>query len=203
MKLNSSMELLISILISFTFATAAIGQANSGFTNKAEAKNQMVNGVKEGKWMENAPFFADFYLLTIYKAGKPFGIQREYYPSGKLYIQSTYRKGKKNGLEKRYNESGQLEVVSIYVDDKKNGIEKVYFASADQHAISYINGKKTEWHMPDSLNGKLFSETPYVNGIINGLEKEYDYHGKIEFETTYTNGKRGPTKCVNNPIQNK
>jgi len=43
------------LILFFCFALAAIGQSDypdSGFTNKLEAKNQLVNGLKEGKWVE-------------------------------------------------------------------------------------------------------------------------------------------------------
>jgi len=59
--------------------------AQSGFTDKAEAKNELIAGVKEGKWVEyfdnswkavSDTAVADNYLLTEYRAGKPFGIDK-------------------------------------------------------------------------------------------------------------------------------
>ncbi len=58
---------------------------------KAEAKNVLLDSVKEGKWFEhidtngnitsnpNAPF----YSLTFYRHSKPSGMERTYYKDGK------------------------------------------------------------------------------------------------------------------------
>jgi antitoxin component YwqK of YwqJK toxin-antitoxin module len=91
------------VLLSFSLAAGAVGQIipSMGFTNKEEAKNLRVNGKKEGKWVEyfdlkkgveietknkNAPI----YRLTVYKAGKPNGIVREYYRNGELCNETLY-----------------------------------------------------------------------------------------------------------------
>ena len=75
------------LIISLSFSLIAFGQADSlGFINKAEAKNLMVNGLKEGKWVEYLDFKgrttsdtnAPDYMLTIYKKGVPIGIVRWY-----------------------------------------------------------------------------------------------------------------------------
>jgi outer membrane protein OmpA-like peptidoglycan-associated protein len=75
---------------------------DSGFTNKTEAKNKLVNGMKEGRWVE---YFhhdveysgaatetdkATFYLLTFYKHGNPSGIQRKYDMGGMLMLETPY-----------------------------------------------------------------------------------------------------------------
>jgi antitoxin component YwqK of YwqJK toxin-antitoxin module len=80
---------------------------DSGFTNKAEAKNQMVKGKKEGKWVEydSDSHSIDFggynrrlkdtgrnslyYRLIIYKTGVPYGIVRDYLKNGRLYLEET------------------------------------------------------------------------------------------------------------------
>lgn len=194
MKLNNRVKLFLILILLVSFMLPAIGQMDSGFTNKAEAKNQVVNGVKEGKWVENSPIYVGYYTLTIYKAGKPLGIVRQYYPDGKLYLQSIYHNGKKNGLEKTYNESGQLEVETLFVNDLRNGIEKCYFASANYKATVYIDGRTEEMGPQDSLDGKLIIETPWVNGKINGVQKQYYSNGKVQFETPYANNIPGPTR---------
>ncbi|MGP8215607.1 MAG: hypothetical protein ACLQQ4_08600 [Bacteroidia bacterium] len=105
------MKLFLIIILSFSFTLTSIGQQNpldSGFTNKAEAKNLVINGKKEGKWLEyikriqldnidvtNDTNLAGHYKLTIYRAGKPFGIMRQYYMSGKLMSETKYTNEKK------------------------------------------------------------------------------------------------------------
>jgi antitoxin component YwqK of YwqJK toxin-antitoxin module len=90
---------------------------DSGFTNKAEAKNLMVNGLKEGKWVEyldsakveiegillmtptndtNAPY----YSLSVYKKGNLYGIAREYYKGGSLKGAFHFTNGNANGINR-------------------------------------------------------------------------------------------------------
>ena len=50
------------------------------------------------------------------------------------------------------------------------------------------------WGQTDSIHktyyesGKLSSETPYINGKINGVAKTYYENGKLQIETPYANG---------------
>lgn len=103
--------------------------SDSGFTNKAEAKNLTINGKKEGKWCQYSQVFTDccigkwdttwssFYTLTIYKHDKPIGIEREYIKDGVIYREITYdMNGNENGIEKEYYENGKLGNEALYKD---------------------------------------------------------------------------------------
>src|ERR1700722_3092696 len=174
--------LLIIVLSVFTFT--AFGQNDSlGFTNKAEAKNLMVNGLKEGKWLEyinrcDTGIFivpeinAKYYRLTIYKASKLDGVVREYYTKGGiLKIESPYREGVENGVEKWYDKNGKIYIEAPYIEGLQSGIEKFY-----------------------NTNGVVVEETPFVNGMRNGIERLYYANGAIEIETPYTNDTVGLVK---------
>src|SRR5665213_1795900 len=156
--------LILILFISLTFS--AFGQqpeySDSGFTNKAEAKNLIVNGLKEGKWIEwilqnidniritsdsTYAYEASYYRLILYKKDKPTGIVRWYYMNGNLFSETPFTNGKENGLERQYYRSGELEHETKYANGKEVGIEKSYYAS-----------------------GKINDETPYIKGKINGIE---------------------------------
>ena len=62
MKSKPTSILLIAISCFILFAC----QQEQGFTNKAEAKNLMVNGLKEGKWMEYFNDIGKVATDTIY-----------------------------------------------------------------------------------------------------------------------------------------
>jgi len=147
---------------------------DSGFTNKAEAKNLTVNGLKEGKWLEYVkcvllyPNESDIthdtnlacsYRLVFYKSGKPCGIIRTYYMNGKLLDEKTFTKGKVNGIERGYYINGVLQSETPYNMGIENGIRKTYYE-----------------------NGKIESETPFTHGHINGIDKEYYENGNLEYE---------------------
>ena len=150
--------LTVILFISFTITVFGQNQPDSlGFTNKAAAKNLTINGVKEGKWCENIFDIEDittdthspYYMLTVYKAGKPNGIRRIYYRRGQqLYIETPYINGRKNGVEKSYYSKTKVEKETPWINDTINGIVKVYYRK-----------------------GGLSSETIYVKGKIISSKK--------------------------------
>src|ERR1700720_4657367 len=87
----SNRALFLILFLSLTLTAFGQNLPDSGFTNKAEAKNLMVNGLKEGKWIEymdsNWLPTVDtvYYLLVLYKQNYAFGLVHGYYRSGELY----------------------------------------------------------------------------------------------------------------------
>ena len=179
-------------------------RAQEGFTNKAEAKNELKDGAKEGKWIEytgggtstlkSDSEGASTYVLTVYKAGKPFGLVREYNISGELYSETPYTNGKINGVVKTYHESG-AHLETSYKDGLQNGMEKLYDESGKLSSETpYKDGNKNGVGKTYYESGKLESETPFTKGLPNGVEKTYYETGKLKSETTFTNGAEGITK---------
>ena len=178
------MKAFFILIISLSFSLIAFGQADSlarpdarlnksfgqdsvgrGFTNKAEAKNLTVNGLKEGKWVED--YYegdegtndkkAPYYLLTIYRNGKPNGIRRVYWKKGSLLEEEKYANGVRNGVRKIYYENGKIDEETPFVNDTIKGVFKKHY-----------------------MSGKLESETYYTNGYIVGGGKSYYESGKIQ-----------------------
>lgn len=225
-----------AILVVFYFCLflPALAQDSLGFSNKKEAKNLVANGVKEGKWIEYIGKWglvlagtsketisqALGYRLTIYKAGKPFQIAREYDNKGKLNVTTPYDSiGRKDGIEKRFYEDGELfsempysndtavgisktyrdkggiSTESPYVKGRLNGIEKQYYESGKlKSEIPFVDGLKNGVEKEYFENGVLSLEIPYTDNSKNGIEKEYTKSGKLKRETTYTINEMGATK---------
>jgi hypothetical protein len=134
--------------------------AQTGFTNKTEARNVIDNSMKQGKWVEyideNEDISDDtttYYRLTIYKNDVPQGVVREYYHSGKLRNETPYTDGHIDGVVKSYFENGTLSLMTPYVYGKKEGIERIYYES-----------------------GKIQSETKYDSGLPE-YQKKYNEDG--------------------------
>jgi|GEM_PF-5335190 len=90
---------------------------DSGFTNKAEAKNLRINGLKEGKWIKyddttrigsHSDTNAQFYSLTVYKTGFMYGVIRSYFKSGNLRFIGTCVDGRPKGVLTWYYENGKV-----------------------------------------------------------------------------------------------
>lgn len=155
---NIVVIMLVLVLNCITITT----QAQNGFTHKAEAKNAMKKGLREGKWLEyidsngvitTAIDEAYYYMLSVYKGGDLAEIVRVFFMNGVLEGEVPYSDGKANGLEKVYYENGTIKEESPYRNDQINGVQKCYYTT-----------------------GKLKSETIYSNGIA-GKTKTYDENG--------------------------
>ncbi len=166
------------LILSLFFSLAAFGQQpeypDSGFTNKAEAKNLIVNGQKEGKWViyygnlnlrlvsgdKVVKRHTRHYELVVYKHDKLYGVTQRY-DNGKLSWRKTYKNGKVNGIIIKYNEDGSKWQEATYINDTLLGPEKEY------------------------RNGKIYIENWYTNHIIDSEENFYD-NGLLSVRRVFT-----------------
>lgn len=193
------MRIVIVSIFFVLYAISSVAQTravNNGFADTAEAKNQIVNGLKEGKWVEittipppkpytgrdagmmhynNKP--VHIYKLIVYHLGIPVGMAR-LYKNGILMSDENYSKGKLNGLARNYYPDGAIEMESNYKDSLLNGISRKYY--------DIINNKQNGTDK-DLSHGSLRNEYTYANGKLNG-EKEYYENGILEHEGFYTDG---------------
>jgi len=187
--------------IASLFTLTAFGQnlPDSGFTNKAEAKNQMVNGKKEGKWVE---YFNEFefpatdtnktyYRLTVYKKGNPYGLAMEYTMNGKLYRSIPYRDSIENGVENRYYANGVIKSKLYY----HNG-QITEFRAYSEKGVLESTTPYTDWHITDGTEKTLSSDGKYVFSEITFkdgkgiLYKYYDPNNKLIDEFTCIDNKK-------------
>jgi len=177
------------------------------------AKNELLNGLKEGLWIEYwddyTNFFcliqgmrqlrnnitsdakAPYYILTVYRADKPKGIVQGYYRNGKLYFEIPTANGQKNGVQKVYKKSGKIFLETPFINDKKSGIEKYHNVKTGAFEkynleVPYADDKKNGIGKAYKKNGKLYCETTYLEGKMNGVEKVYYKSGGLKREVNYT-----------------
>ena len=191
----------IGIILLLCFIShGSFAQADSGFTNKAEAKNLTVNGLKEGKWVEYISFndklatdsncLCDSYRLTIYVGGKPSGIVRQYNITGELSSIVYYARGKKKGKLKEFYGNGKLSREINYTNDMENGLERRYYENGIlKSETPYTNDKESGIRKTYFENGVLESETPFTNGKMNGVDKEYYENSNLKYEYPRTYNK--------------
>lgn len=195
-QMNTKIIFLLLVISSFTLPA----MAQYGFTNKAEAKNVLKDGVKEGKWMEysngdsiiNIKDSADAvsYILVVYQGGKPVGIVREYYISGPLLSETPFSGGKENGVKKAYYPGGKLMGEMPYKDGILNGVEKNYYSEGKLISeIPFTNGKVNGVLKKYYESGAKDWEIPFKDGKKNGVAKEYYENGKLKSETPFADDK--------------
>ncbi len=202
------MKFFLILILSLSLSIAAFAQADSlGFTNKAEAENKMVNGLKEGKWCEGIDSGYDsplddglvlevrYYRLAIYRHGIPVGIVRDYnINTGKLWRETPYINGVISGIYKEYFIGGKPDKVMLrvqipYQQDKENGILKRYYFTGELNEVrGYVKGT---WNEVDTMfykSGKVMIVTEYGKYRKKIILKEYYENGKLKSQTILKNG---------------
>ena len=191
--------LLLYVIVNFIYLKFHTEKLEDGFTSKYEAKNEMVNNLKEGKWIEykdsswNAVSAdsAVYYSLNVYKSGVKFGIQRDYNLEGNIQSEFSFSaNGKRNGIAKWFYESGKLQKELPYNDDKENGESMVCYESGEvKEKVTYADGLETGMLTSFYESGKKLTEVPYSNGKMDGPYTQYYENGKTKQECTYKDGK--------------
>jgi antitoxin component YwqK of YwqJK toxin-antitoxin module len=192
------MRTLLLYIFLTTYSLSLLAQQDYGFTDKAEAKNLIVNGKKEGKWVEyynirkgwdnpTKSKKAPIYCLIVYKDGRPCGVTRRYLRwRGKIYCTvSEIVDG--NGWQKEYYESGKLMTECTFKNNMPIGIDKRYYESGKlmlektNTEDGRMMGAKEYYE-----SGALKAEYPDDKGSLKGLVKEYYESGKLKRESTYS-----------------
>lgn len=112
-------------------------------------------------FVEDEDSCQEYNQNVLLQNGKLEGLQKEYYPNGKLKRQTNYKNGKLEGYHKVYYENGKLESEYPYKNDKLEGVVKDY-----------------------SKNGKLEREHAYIGGQ---LEEEYNQKLSFRISNNFTN----------------
>lgn len=144
-----------------------------------------------------------------FRAGKPVGEMKRYYPDGKLQARMDYRgdtveavlysrksdcfmRGKYVGQKKQgpweYFKDGCLLMKEIYRDHVLNGIAVRFFSTGKpSEEKGWVDGK------PDGMwklyydNGQLRMVAGLKAGKLDGEVKAYNYQGVLRSEGTYRN----------------
>ena len=123
----------------------------------------------------------------IMKNGQPDGYWKSYYENGKLKSEGNRKNFELDSLWIFYNEKEQRILDVSYRDGKKNGIKTTYLEKEMIREMfkNDIKNGVTSYYYPD---GKLKMEIPFVNGMEQGLAKEYSTDGNIITLIEYKRG---------------
>ena len=142
-----------------------------------------------------------------YRVGKRNGKGCEYKLNTKILIfEGEYRNWKRNGKGKEYHSNGKIKYEGEYLNGKKwngevfrdnglkdfeikNGVKK--YNDRSKFEGEYLDGERWNGKVHEyNFNGKLIFESQYLNGRIDGKGKDYDSYGELVFEGEYFNGER-------------
>jgi antitoxin component YwqK of YwqJK toxin-antitoxin module len=125
-----------------------------------------------------------FFLLIFSSAFaqksevNPNGLNKFYYPDGKISSEGSMKEGKPEGYWKTYYKNGVLKSEGNRVDHLLDGSWKFYSDSGHvKNAYYYKKGKKDSLQKTIFPNGKLEAEENYKEDKKNGLSVFYDEFG--------------------------
>ena len=123
----------------------------------------------------------------IMKNGQPDGYWKSYYENGKLKSEGNRKNFELDSLWIFYNEKEQRILDVSYRDGKKNGIKTTYLEKEMIREMfkNDVKDGTTSYYYPD---GKLKMEIPFVNGLEQGLAREYSTDGNIITLIEYKRG---------------
>ena len=148
---------------------------------------------KSGKSNGHGKEYIDGYLNYEgeYLNGEKNGYGKSYHDNGIISSEGYYENGLKNGYWKKYYENGNLKCEGIYVKGKKNEIWKGYYENGKfNYEYYYRDGNKVGIQKVYYENGKLDYEGEYLDKKIHGKGKKYDENGKLIFEGEYKDGNK-------------
>ncbi len=126
------------------------------------SEGKMVNGMPEGYWKN----YYDNGIVKSEGNRKNFALDslwKFYSEDGEIILEINYKNGKKNGYRTTY-QIGEI-LRENFVDDVKEGNSFLLYS-----------------------NKKIHFKTPFVNGLEEGVSKEYNKNGNIIQLITYKKG---------------
>ena len=120
--------------------------------------------------------------------GKMHGLQKKYYPNGRLMQESRFVNGVAEGMLRTYYPSGKLESERMYVNNTREGLQRGYYESGKLSIEGYMKGGKQEGILKVYReNGQIFAEIPHENDMKHGEERQY-WDKKIYKTVVYEKG---------------
>lgn len=157
--------------------------------NQVKSEGSYREGVYVGEWK----FYHQNGQLDesgmLDKEGNRTGLWKSYYDDGVLKSEEMYSKGKNDGIIKYYSNNGKQNEEFVY----KNGVLQEYKAFAPDGKIIYQNKKDGRNNYDLVLfhpNGNKRREGKIVNGLSEGVWKNYHFNGYITDEVKYTADKK-------------
>lgn len=137
---------------------------------------------KHGKYQEY-DIEGNLVIEREFVADQAQGIEKNYYPSGKLEGKVTQERGLYHGPFTYYYEDGTIKQEGAYVDNQMEGVLKTYYPDGTLKDVVTLVGGLTQGPFTEyNPNGTLKAEGAYgfkgeLEEMETGVLKEYDKEG--------------------------
>ncbi len=119
--------------------------------------------------------------------GKPDSYWKNYYPNGQIKSEGNRKEYLLDSLWKFYDEEGKVVLEINYAGDKKNGFRYTYQGDETIKEF-FVNDVKQDHSYVLYSDGNVKMKIPFINGLEEGIAREYDSEGTIIQLITYKKG---------------
>lgn len=177
----------------------------------------VVNGMKDGAWVENHPNSEIPHYIIGYREDKKDGVCLEFDKQANLTKKADYKNDMLDGLSVSFDKNGRTLSKQEYKEGQLDGKSILYTDKGFiQEESDYKAGKRdgvTTWYLYDEKkqgakyvmytykdgmfegvqetyyeNGNVKTRKMFSNNVANGLATEYYEDGSVKSECTYKNG---------------
>jgi uncharacterized protein len=134
-------------------------------------------------YYENGEISSEGYM----KDGKPNDYWKNYYSNGNLKSEGNRKNFLLDSLWKFYDEDGKIVLEINYKEGKKNGF-RITHQGNEITKETFKNDVKEGPTYSFYANGALKTKVPFVNGLEEGIAREYDQSGNVIQLTVYKKG---------------
>jgi antitoxin component YwqK of YwqJK toxin-antitoxin module len=123
----------------------------------------------------------------LMRKGKPDGYWFTYYETGLLKSEGNRKNFMLDSTWKFYDETGKLSLIINYKEGKKHG-ERITYRDDEIISENFENDVKQGLTTHYYLDSTIFKTTNFVNGLEEGLAKEFGEDGRVTLLVVYKKG---------------
>ncbi len=158
----------------------------------------VLNGMKDGNWIENHPNSDMPRYIIQYKEDKKDGLYLEFDKQGNLIKKTDYKDDLIHGGSFDWNKNGRITKKQEYKEGKLDGKSVIYTDNGFiQEESEYKEGKRhgiTTWYLTeDKMQGPKYVMYTYQDGKFEGVQETYYENGNIKTQKMFSNNvQNGP-----------
>jgi antitoxin component YwqK of YwqJK toxin-antitoxin module len=153
---------------------------------------EILNGMKDGAWVENHPNTDVPRFIIHYKEDKKNGLFLEFDKQSNLIKKIEYKNDKIDGWNYSWNKGGKIVSKQEYKDGQLDGVSVLYTDKGFiQEESDYKAGKRdgvTTWYLYDEKKqGPKYVMYTYKNGMFEGVQETYYEDGRVKVSKMFSN----------------
>lgn len=163
-----------------------------------KVSGNILNGMKDGSWIENHPNTDIPHYIIQYKEGKKDGLYLELDKQACLIKKIDYKNDKIDGLSCAWRKGGLISVKQEYKEGQLDGMSIIYNDKGFiQEESQYKSGNRdgmTVWYSyADKKQGPKYVMYTYQDGKFEGVQETYYEDGRVKTQKMFSNNiQNGP-----------